>query len=533
MNPNLKHLPLAALLLLAGGCKFLASQLVPHRDAFASGMTKSQGSLAGGVQTGDWVFNYESGKPRAKGAYANDRQIGPWTFYYESGAVERSGSYDATGKRTGEWTFQYPDQTPQARGRYVADFEDGPWVFHGANGAVEREGQFDAGQLSGPWLHYHANGRLKASGMCHRGQRVGMWEIFDEAGQRSLQDFGGRPGLEIVREKGPGGLRRAGLLVNGAPAGRWTTYHDNGKPQFCCTRNGDKFAGVYEVRDAAGNVLTQALWSGALPTTPFDGPALLAAVQRPVDPALAWMPEPVTTPGTNTPAAPTPAATAVVAAITSEPERIPAPVQPDLTVKQKQEMQAYIREYTDGPAATASMFDSYRPAGAPARTISQGEQKQWYGKPLPFTSMKGVDGQDLDLSQYIGKRRVMLVVLRGFLGEVCVYCVAQTKALSQQRDRLAEMGVEVLVIYPGVKENQRSFQQAYQMTFQEGSPPYRVFYDPDLELVRKLGIDGDLASPSTVIVGKDGNIQFFYRGEHKADRPAAKRLLQVIEGLQQ
>jgi antitoxin component YwqK of YwqJK toxin-antitoxin module/peroxiredoxin len=533
MNATRTPLSRAALCLFAGllasmsaGCKFIASQLVDHREAFASGMPKSQGSLAGGVQTGDWTFYYESGKPRAKGRYANDRMVGPWTFFYESGTVERSGAYDESGKRTGEWTMQYADQAPQARGHYVADNEEGPWVFYGSNGALEREGQFAAGQLSGSWRHYHSNGRLKANGMCHRGQRVGAWEIYDEAGQRSVQDFGGRPGLEVVREKGPSGLRRSGLLVDGVPTGRWTSYHDNGKPQFCCTLTGASASGVYEARDADGNVLAQALIAGNLPSAPFDGPALLAALTKPVDRTLAWTPEPAAAP------AAAPATAAVVAAITAEPERVPAAAQPDLTVKQKKEMTGYVREYTEGPAAAGgSLFDSYRPAGAPARSVSQGEQKQWYGKPLPFTVMKGVDGQDLDLTQCRGKR-VMLVVLRGFLGEVCVYCIAQTKALSQQQDRLAQLGVEVLVVYPGAKENQRSFQQAYQLTFSEGSPPYRVFYDPDLELVGKLGIAGDLASPSTVIVGKDGNIEFFYRGEHKADRPAAKRLLQIIEGLQ-
>ena len=128
---------------------------------------------------------------------------------------------------------------------------------------------------------------------------------------------------------------------------------------------------------------------------------------------------------------------------------------------------------------------------------------------------------------------VMIVVLRGFLGEVCCYCVAQTKALAQQRERLEALGVEVLVIYPGAKENEESFEKAYKMSFNEGGPPYRVFYDPDLELVTKLGIAGDLAQPSTLILDKDGKIQFFYKGEHRADRPAAKRLLQTIEEMQQ
>jgi antitoxin component YwqK of YwqJK toxin-antitoxin module/peroxiredoxin len=516
-----------AICLSLGACKFLVKQIVDHTESWASGLPKSRGALDGGTQTGEWTFYYESGKPRAKGTYANDRQIGAWTYYYEGGTAERTGSYDADGKRTGEWTFQHPDQTPQARGCYVADFEDGPWFYYGTNGLLEREGQYDAGKQSGPWNHYYGDGKPKASGMYFRGQRLGQWIVWDEAGNRGVQDFGGRPGVELVRELDASGkLRREGVLLEGKPVGRWSIYHETGKRQFCCTLNGAVLSGIYELGDANGNPLAFGLWSGSVPGG--DGPALEAELTRPVDRTrLAPAEAPTAL------VAPKPAVEAVVAAVTAEPSRMPAPAQPDLTVKQRQEMKSYVEEYISGPARNGSMFDKYRPAGAPARPVGQGEQTQWYGKSLPFDVIKGVDGTDLDLRQFQGKRKVMIVVLRGFLGEVCCYCIAQTKALAQSRERLEQLGIEVLVIYPGARENEASFEKAYKMTFNEGGPPYRVFYDPDLDLVKSLGIDGDLASPSTLIVDQAGKIQFFYKGEHRADRPAAKRLLQKIEEMQQ
>ena len=94
-------------------------------------------------------------------------------------------------------------------------------------------------------------------------------------------------------------------------------------------------------------------------------------------------------------------------------------------------------------------------------------------------------GKDVDLTAYHGKQRVMIVVLRGFLGEVCMYCVAQTGALADARPKLEAANVEVLVIYPGERENEKSFRRLYEEEFGEGPPPYRVFYDPDLELVTK------------------------------------------------
>ena len=69
-----------AVALAAPACKFIAAQIVDYTESWSSGMPKSKGSLAGGLQNGDWVFYYENGKPRAKGQYTNDRQIGPWTI---------------------------------------------------------------------------------------------------------------------------------------------------------------------------------------------------------------------------------------------------------------------------------------------------------------------------------------------------------------------------------------------------------------------------------------------------------------------
>ncbi len=515
---------------LGAGCKFLVNQIVDYTETWSSGLPKSRGSLAGGAQSGEWTFFYESGKPRAKGTYQNDRQIGAWSYYYENGVLERSGSYDDTGKRTGEWVMHYPDQTPQARGSYVADFEDGLWRFYAPNGVLEREGQFAAGKLSGPWNYYWPNGKPKAMGMYHDSVRVGVWSVWDEQGQRGRQDFGGKAGIEVIAEAAADGtVLRTGVLQGGAPTGRWTSYHGNGKLKFCCALTtgvgGSVATGVAEVRDDQGNVLAAAPIDPKAPKlADVDAAALVADLVRPIDRTAVAKP-------VEELQAPSPVVEQAVAKIEAEPARVAAPMQPDLTVKQRQEMKSYVQEYLTGPAPGASLFDKYRPAGAPPKPEGHGERTDWYGKPLPFQKVRGVDGNEIDLAQYKGKKKVMIVVLRGFLGEVCCYCVAQTKALAQSRERLEQLGVEVLVIYPGPKENEASFEQAYKMTFNEGGPPYRVFYDQNLELVTSLGIQGDLASPSTLIVGEDGNIKFFYKGEHKADRPAAKKLLQVIEGL--
>ncbi len=571
-NPRRSALLLLTLAgLTAASCKVLVRQIVAYRDAWASGVTKREGPLDNGIQTGDWTFYYESGQRRAKGRYDNDHQVGPWTYYFENGVVEWTGAFDNTGKRTGAWEFHYPDETLRARGSYIADLEDGPWEFFAANGSRERAGQFDNGKLSGPWHYDYPNGKPKAEGLCHRGQRVGPWQIWDEQGRQTTQDFGSKPGIEIVRETWPSGLvRRLGVMQDGAPVGRWTSWHENGQPRFCCALRDGRATGVFEAHGSDGRLLAR----GVLDLGQFTPGAI--AVQGGQQREIVPGPVPLAPPASSTWAsaealaamspeaavgvliaeanltaeptavvarvdtpAPAPAPIAeVVQAIEQTPDRVPAPMQPDLTVTQREELDGYVLNYLDGPNKKRLSRKTYAPSpNAPAVSIGERRRADLEGKPLPFTTLRGIDGKDVDLTQFRGKKRILLVVLRGFVGEVCVYCVAQTEALARCQDKLAELGVEVLVVYPGPKENEVAFEEAYRQTFGKDKPPYRIFYDDPAEenregVVQKLRITGDLAFPTTLIIDQQGIVTYAYTGAHRADRPAAKELIKVIEGMQ-
>lgn len=551
---------IVALAVLAASCKVLARQVSTlYREAWADGTTKREGKLENGMQTGDWTYYYESGRRRARGRYVDDHQVGPWTFYYENGVVEWAGAFDETGRRTGEWVFHYPDETLRARGAFLDDFEDGPWEFYSADGALERRGAFDAGKLSGAWFYFQAGGKPKASGLCHRGQRVGLWQLWNEAGEQRSQDFGKKPGVSLRLEHWPSGkLRLAGVLQDGKPAGRWQTWHEDGTLRTAFGFRDGKAHGHFLLQDQGGQVLLLArlqadqVVSGELATRPgLSQPLPVGLLPKPGDPRwlnvgewaqvdalqglASLLGEPLV--GLEAAVAASPAVPAaepvLVAELTATPDRIPAPVQPDLTVTQREEIDGYVLNYLDGPSATRVSRKKYGPAGSENRSSGPGRRAELEGKPLPMEVFQSVDGGELDIRQYRGKKGVLVVILRGFVGEVCVYCVAQTEALAQCRERLESLGIEVVVVYPGPRENEESFEKAYALTFGKGAPPYRVFYDPDLEFVTKLGIAGELAYPSTLIVDKQGLVQYAFVGEHRADRPAAKKLLELIEGMKQ
>ena len=553
-------------LALLGSCKFLASQLIDFRDFWPNGLPKATGQLLGEVQSGEWTLSYESGQPLAKGSYKNDRQVGAWVYYYEDGAEKRSGFYDDNGLRSGAWTYTYPDSSPQSKGSYFKDSEEGPWTFYGKDGSVIREGQFDAGKQSGHWSFYYAGGKPRAEGLYYRGSRIGQWQLWSEDGASRLQDFGSKAGVKVVRQVWPGTtkLQRAGALLNGKAAGRWTSWHPNGKARLCCGMSSGKPSGFFEAQDESGAVIAQgrfeageiesgdcvgnagsrALVVGSLPPVSFESWVSMTkmASASPESQLALFVYEQRQSVGEKPFTAPVLLATEVVPTkpaadpaviiekLDDEKMREPAIAQPQLTVKDKKNLPKMVDQYTNGKRRSNATGQVYAPTpGGPRPSTGTGRRKNLENKLLPFDIMKGVDGKDVNLKDYRGKQRVMIVVLRGFLGEVCMYCVAQTKALAKARSKLEAANVEVLVIYPGARENEESFRLLYEEEFGEGPPPYRVFYDQDLDLVTKLGIEGDLASPTTIIIDKEGKVQYAYVGEHRADRPATKTLIKLIE----
>jgi hypothetical protein len=54
-----------------------------------------------------------------------------------------------------------------------------------------------------------------------------------------------------------------------------------------------------------------------------------------------------------------------------------------------------------------------------------------------------------------------------------------------------------------------------------------VLLDVNLQLVRGLGIEDQLARPTTLIVGTDGRVAWAYVGRSMSDRPSLPQVLAV------
>lgn len=142
-------------------------------------------------------------------------------------------------------------------------------------------------------------------------------------------------------------------------------------------------------------------------------------------------------------------------------------------------------------------------------------------------------GDPVRLEQYAGQKNILLVFTRGFSGRLCPFCTTQTSRLIANYDEFARRDTEVLLVYPGQKDQLSEFLAASM----EGSDlekfPFPVLLDEDLAAVNELNIAAQLAHPSTFIIDKQGSVKLSYVGQSPIDRPSIKALLTQLDRLQQ
>jgi len=153
--------------------------------------------------------------------------------------------------------------------------------------------------------------------------------------------------------------------------------------------------------------------------------------------------------------------------------------------------------------------------------------------PMDINELTFVDtaGSQVQLSQYFGKKNVVLVITRGFSGRLCPFCRTQSSRLVANYEEFAKRNAEVLLVYPGDQEHLAEFVEAAKTSEkkQVDEIPFPILLDVDLKAVNFLQIAADLAFPSTYILDTDGNVRFAYVGEAPNDRPSVKALLGQLD----
>jgi len=558
MGTSIRNLLLAITAgVAAAGC---AAGPRPHTELRADGSRASAGMLVEGMQEGEWTFWHPNGRESARGTYARDVRTGAWTHWHDNGALRMRGSY-AGERQVGSWEFFHPNGALQCRGAFVDGREHGPWLHVHDNGAPSQHGVYVHGRRMLQWEQFDAGNRLQSRGSWYEDQPVGLWSQWSPDGLEQQLQYPLPQGLEHVLERWDDGtVRREGFVKDGMPHGPWITRHRNGAPRAFVvfaqgvpagelvtwredgaelahgSVSGTNLTGTWRVRQADGSA---AEVDAALePRMPWDrtwSEAMVAAAEPPLAVAGRWLDE------LSSPRVVPPVAVAPVAKTTrAQPEPQPreeAPTDPGAwTVREREELDVFRRYYRDGRLPRRSGASDRYGGSAGAAALGSGDdalEGGIVGKALPVRQFPAADGTRLDLESLRGKR-VLFVVLRGFTSQVCVYCFAQTAELAPLAKRWRELDCEVVVMFPGTRSRMQAFQQACASEFGDTAPPWRMVYDPDLELAQALGLKGNLARPASFVLDREGIVRHAYVAESvesTGDRPSAAKLLEWVEAL--
>ena len=463
------------------------------------GRVQAEGTTNGKQQIGQWTYYHANGTRKALGSWVADKQDGPWQWWYSDGSPQFAGSYADHGLRTGVWRSWHPGGSRASEGTYRDDRQVGVWTYWHPQQGVSASGTFAAGVKHGYWLARNLDGTPASAGLYLQGLKVGPWVTW-AGGVATVADFGAPVGHTASWTGTSWELR--------GPTQVWLEFASDGHPVRLVThvQAAPSGEGLPLPADLSGVTTDWTPLRPAAPTTPV-------ATTPSVPPVLAETPTTVPPP---------PVAAATPAQIeTPVPGLSPTPLNPTgLTTGDLAKAELLIKTYTVGKSQSNSEYDwgSTSPQGDPSgRTL--------IGKPLAQTRFLSSTGSVIDLTRLA--KPVVVVVMRGFSGQVCIYCASQTAAIANAYPQFTAAGAEVVVVYPGPTEAVPAFIQAVQSLRQKPAPML-IGLDVSLLLVRSLGIEANLAKPTSLIIDRNGIVRYAYVGASMADRPSVEDLLKAL-----
>ena len=135
------------------------------------------------------------------------------------------------------------------------------------------------------------------------------------------------------------------------------------------------------------------------------------------------------------------------------------------------------------------------------------------------------NGRQIKLSDYQGKKNVMLVFNRGFQWPYCRKHMAQ---LRQDYQQFVNRNTEIIAIGPEDSE-------AFKQWWDDHKMPFTGIADPKHNIANMYGQQVKLIKlgrmPATILIDKRGQIRYSHFGESMADIPKTKEMLSLTDGL--
>jgi peroxiredoxin len=158
---------------------------------------------------------------------------------------------------------------------------------------------------------------------------------------------------------------------------------------------------------------------------------------------------------------------------------------------------------------------------------------------LAKVSFAAQSGKKFTPGDYVGKKNLVLVFVKGYRGSICPFCSAYTSGLITNYPAISKRDAEVLLVYPVERPEQSvHLSEFLRGIFEKSMPavsetPFPVVLDIGLTAVDALGIRKDPSKPATYILDKKGHVRYAYVGNSLADRPSIKVILQQLDAIKQ
>jgi peroxiredoxin len=151
------------------------------------------------------------------------------------------------------------------------------------------------------------------------------------------------------------------------------------------------------------------------------------------------------------------------------------------------------------------------------------------GAKAPDFTLDTPTGNSVSLAKERAKGTTVLVLLRGFPGYQCPYCVKQVHDFVEHSADFAGKKVNVLLVYPGPPADLDQHAKEFLAKQSDLPPNIKLVIDPDYTMTNLYGLRWDAphetAYPSTFILDKNGNILFEKISHSHGDRTSAEDIL--------
>lgn len=151
------------------------------------------------------------------------------------------------------------------------------------------------------------------------------------------------------------------------------------------------------------------------------------------------------------------------------------------------------------------------------------------GQPAPDFRLTDLSGAPCSLSDYRGKKDVVLVFVYGV---TCFFCTGQAANLRHKLPEFEAAGVQVLVVE--ANESYRVSATAKESNLEQGDPRLKLLLDPAHVAAATYGVAMQmnhiewLNRPSTFLIDRQGILRTSFLSKGPADRPTADQLLAEI-----